>query len=125
VKPPLAALLSCQGVLVDPGQVSAETRRTCVGIAVTGSLLVIAGVVLGLTAQVVPTGLPEAGVVAWGLIAGGMFCGIILIVASGPSPGSGGRRRPAPSGPSPAGPTGQPGISEEWIRALRPTDTES
>ena len=29
---------------MDPGQVSAETRRTCVAIAVTGSLLIIAGV---------------------------------------------------------------------------------
>ena len=69
---------------MDPGQVSAETRRTCVSIAVTGALLVIAGVMLGLTAQVVATGLPAAGVVAWGLIAGGMLCGILLIVASGP-----------------------------------------
>jgi hypothetical protein len=114
---------------VDPGQVSAETRRRSVGIAVTGALLVIAGVMLGLTAQVVATGLPEAGVVAWGLIAGGMLCGILLIVASGPGPGvgrpgSGGRRRQPPSGQPPAGPIGRPGTSEEWIRALRPPDTD-
>jgi len=107
---------------VEPGQVSAETRRRSVGIAVTGSLLVIAGIMLGLTAQVVATGLPDAGVVAWGLIAGGMLCGIILIVASGPASRSGGGRRRTPSGPSPAGPVGRPGTSEEWIRALRDTD---
>jgi hypothetical protein len=89
---------------MDPVPVSAETRRTCVGIAVTGALLVIAGIMLGLTAQVVATGLPEAGLIAWGLIAGGMFCGILLIVASGP--GAGGSRRRSPP-------------SEEWIRALR------
>ena len=105
---------------VEPGQVSAETRRRSVGIAVTGSLLVIAGIMLGLTAQVVATGLPDAGVVAWGLIAGGMFCGIILIVASGPGAGGSGRRRSPPSGQPPAGPVGRPGTSEEWIRALRP-----
>jgi hypothetical protein len=87
---------------VDPGQVSAETRRTCVAIAVTGSLLIIAGVMLGLSAHVVPAGLPEVGVIAWGLVAGGMFCGIILIVASGAPSGSGGRRRRPPAGPSPA-----------------------
>ena len=110
---------------MDPGQVSAETRRTCVGIAVTGALLVIAGVMLGLTAQVVATGLPEAGVVAWGLIAGGMLCGILVIVASGPGTGGGGRRRrQPPSGQPPAGPIGRPGTSEEWIRALRPPDTD-
>ena len=122
---------------MDPGQVSAETRRTCVAIAVIGSLLIIAGVMLGLGAQVVATGLPEAGVVAWGLIAGGMFCGIIVIVASGPpsrrpsgSPswppsGPGGRRRGSPPpGQPPAGPVGRPGTSEEWIRALRPPDTD-
>jgi len=110
---------------VDPGQVSAETRRTCVGIAVTGALLVIAGVMLGLTAQVVATGLPAAGVVAWGLIAGGMLCGIVLIVASGPgSRGDGRRRGLPPSGQPPAGPIGRPGTSEEWIRALRPPDAD-
>lgn len=110
---------------VDPGQVSAETRRTCVGIAVTGTLLVIAGIMLGLTAQVAATGLPEVGVVAWGLIAGGMFCGIIVIVASSPPSGPGRRRRRSPpSGQPPAAPPGRPGTSQEWIRALRPPDTE-
>ncbi len=45
----------CDGVPVDP-PVSAETRWTCVGIAVIGALLVMAGAMLGLTAQFV--GLP-------------------------------------------------------------------
>jgi hypothetical protein len=99
-----------------------------VTIAVIGSLLVIAGIMLGVTARVVATGLPEAGVVAWGLIAGGMFCGIILIVASGPPSGppsgpGGRRRRSPPPGQPPAGSAGRPGTSEEWIRALRPPDT--
>ena len=112
---------------MDPGQVSAETRRTCVGIALIGSLMVIAGIMLGLTAQVVDTGLPEVGVVAWGLIAGGMFCGIIVIVASGPGPGGSGggrRRRSPPSGQPPAAPAGRTGTSEEWIRGLRPPDPD-
>jgi hypothetical protein len=106
---------------VKPGQVSAKTRRTCVVIAVTGSLLVMAGLMLGFATQVVPGGLPGAGLIAAGLIAGGMFCGIILIAASGPPSRRGGRpRRAAPPGPAPAAMSGQPGTSEEWIRALRP-----
>jgi hypothetical protein len=102
--------------------VRAETRRFCVGIAVTGSLLVMAGVMLGFAAQAVTLGMPGAGSAALGLIAGGMFCGVILIAASAtPPPRSGrGRRRAAPADPAPTGPAGQPGTSEEWIRALRP-----
>ena len=101
---------------MDPGQVSAETRRTCVTIAVIGSVLILAGAMAGVATQFVSSGLPGVAVVAWGLVAGGWFCGVVLIAASG-SPARGGRRRrPAP----PAGTTGQPGTSEEWIRGLRP-----
>ncbi len=104
------------GVPVDSGQVSAETRRTCVTIAVIGAVLILAGAVMGVATQFVSSGLPGAGVVAWGLVAAGMFCGAILIVASG-APARGGRRQhPAPGG----GTIGLPGTSEEWIRALRP-----
>jgi hypothetical protein len=70
-----------------------------VAIAVIGSLLVMAGLILGFATQVVPSGLPGAGAVAGGLVAAGMFCGLVLIAASGPSPRGGGRRRrAAPSG---------------------------
>jgi hypothetical protein len=62
-------------------------------IAVIGSLLVMAGLMLGFATQVVPSGLPGAGVAAGGLVAGGMFCGLVLIAASDPSPRAGGRRR--------------------------------
>jgi len=105
---------------VDP-PVSAEMRWTCVGIAVTGALLVMAGVMLGFTAQVVglPGGKPTLGVVAGGLILGGMFCGVLLIIASRPLAHSS-RHRAAPAVPTRAGTAGQPGTSEEWIRALRP-----
>jgi hypothetical protein len=110
---------------VEPGQVSAAARRTCVVIAVTGSLLVMAGLMLGFATQAVPSGLPGAGLIAGGLIAGGMFCGIVLIAASGPSPRRGGRPRgAAPPGPAPAAMSGQPGTSEEWIRGLRPGPEE-
>ena len=108
---------------MDPGPVSAETRRFCVGVAVIGSLLVMAGVMLGFTAQAVTLGMPGAGSAALGLIAGGMFCGVILIAASAtPTPrGDRGRRqRATPAGPPPTRMAGQPGTSEEWIRSLRP-----
>ena len=79
---------------MEPGPVSPETRRFCVGIAVTGSLLVMAGVMLGFAAQAVTLGMPGAGSAALGLIAGGMFCGVILIAASAtPTPRSHRRRR--------------------------------
>jgi len=105
---------------VDP-PVSAEIRWTCVGIAVTGALLVMSGVMIGLIAQVVglPGGKPTLGVVAGGLILGGMFCGVLLIIASRPLAHSS-RHRAAPAVPARAGTAGQPGTSEEWIRALRP-----
>jgi len=99
---------------VDPGQVSAETRRTCVTIAVIGAVLILAGAMVGVAAQFVSSGLPGAGVVAWGLVAGGMFCGVIVITASG-APARGRRRTPPP-----AEAIGQQGTSEEWIRGLRP-----
>jgi hypothetical protein len=106
---------------VDPGQVSAETRRTCVTIAVIGSVLILAGATAGVATQFVSSGLPGVAVVAWGLVAGGWFCGVVLIAASGSpargSPGRGARRRRTAA---PAGTTGQPGTSEEWIRGLRP-----
>jgi hypothetical protein len=103
---------------VDP-PVSAEMRWTCVGIAVTGALLVMAGVMLGFTAQVVglPGGKPTLGVVAGGLILAGLFCGVLLIIASRPLAHS---RRSAPAVRTHAGTIGQPGTSEEWIKALRP-----
>jgi hypothetical protein len=71
----------------------------------------------------VTLGMPGAGSAALGLIAGGMFCGVILIAASAtPVPRGGrGRRQPAaPAGPAPTRMTGQSGTSEEWIRSLRP-----
>ena len=94
-------------------------RWTCVGIAVTGALLVMAGVMLGLTAQVVslPGGKPTLGVVAGGLILAGLFCGVLLIIASRPLAHS---SRSAPAVETRAGTAGQSGTSEEWIRALRP-----
>ena len=94
-------------------------RWTCVGIAVTGALLVMAGVMLGFTAQVVglPGGKPTLGVLAGGLILAGLFCGILLIIASRPLTYS---RRSVPAVRAHAGTAGQPGTSEEWIRALRP-----
>ena len=94
-------------------------RWTCAGIAVTGALLVMSGVMIGLIAQVVglPGGKPTLGVVAGGLILAGLFCGVLLIVASRPLAHS---RRSTPAVGTHAGTTGQPGTSEEWIRALRP-----
>jgi len=99
--------------------VSAEMRWTCVGIAVTGALLVMAGVMLGLTAQVVglPGGKPTLGVVAGGLILAGLFCGVLLIIASRPLAHG---RRSAPAVRMHGGTADQPDTSEEWIRALRP-----
>ena len=96
-------------------------RWTCVGIAVTGALLVMSGMMIGLIAQVVglPGGKSTLGVVAGVRILAGMFCGALLIVASRPLAHSS-RHRAAPAGPAHAGTAGQPGISEEWIRALRP-----
>ncbi len=75
---------------------------------------------LGFTAQVVglPGGKPTLGVVAGGLILAGMFCGVLLIIASRPLAHS--RHRAAPAVRAHAGTAGQPGTSEEWIRALRP-----
>jgi hypothetical protein len=129
---------------VEPGRVRADTLRRCVAIAVTGSVLVMAGVTLGFAARAVglPAGWPAAGVVAWGLIAAGVFCAVLLIAASGPAArtGRGGTRVPRraaprhrPAGvsrpvrharyrqaPVPGDAAGQPGTSEEWIRALRP-----
>jgi hypothetical protein len=100
---------------VDLGQVSAETRRTCVTIAVIGAVLILAGAMVGVATQFVSSGLPGAGVVAWGLVAGGLFCGVMLITASG-APARGRRRRTPPPGAA----TSQQGTSEEWIRGLRP-----
>ena len=111
---------SCDGVPVDQ-PVSAEMRWTCVGIAVTGALLVMSEVMIGLIAQVVglPGGKPTLGVVAGVLILAGLFCGVLLIIASRPLAHSS-HRRSAAAVPAHAGPAGRPGTSEEWIRALRP-----
>lgn len=82
----------------DPVPVSAEMRWTCVGIAVTGALLFMAGVMLGFAAEVIgqPDGKPTLGVVAGGLIVAGLFCGVLLIIASRPlsnaRPGNGAGR---------------------------------
>jgi hypothetical protein len=90
-------------------------------IAVLGALLIMAGLMVGFAAQAGFHGVPGAGVVALGLVAGGLFCGVVLIAASGPPSGAGRRRRtPPPSGQPLTGTVGQPGTSEEWIRALRP-----
>jgi hypothetical protein len=98
-------------VAVEPGWVGAEPLRRCVAIAVTGSLLVMAGVMLGFAAQAVglPGGWPAAGAVAVGLIVAGMSCGVVLIAVSRPPAGTGpgrrrrtphaGQRRPAPGRP--------------------------
>ena len=96
-------------------------RWTCVGIAVTGALLVMSGVMIGLIAQVVglPGGKPTLGVVAGGLILAGLFCGVLLIIASRPLAHSS-RHRAALAMPARAGTAGHLGTSEEWIRALRP-----
>jgi hypothetical protein len=92
-----------------------------VGLAVTGSLLVMGGVMLGFAAQAVAIGIPGADVASVALIVGGMICGGVLIAASGPPSRRGGRRpRQPPPGQVPAGMAGQRGTSEEWIRALRP-----
>jgi len=76
---------------------------------------------IGLIAQVVglPGGKPTFGVVAGVLILAGMFCGVLLIIASRPLAHSS-RHRAARAVPTGAGTVGQPGTSEEWIRALRP-----
>ncbi len=76
-------------------RVSAEQRRACVGIAVAGSLLVMAGVMLGFASQVMglPSGWPAAGVVAWGLVTAGLVCGVVLLAAAGPGTRAGARRR--------------------------------
>lgn len=122
----------------DPVPVSAEMRWTCVGIAVTGALLFMAGIMLAFAWQVLgePDGMPTLGVVAGGLILAGLFCGVLLIIASRPlssgKPGNGrppagkpGSKRPAkrgrvaPDQQLPAGTVGPPGTSEEWIRGLR------
>ena len=87
----------------DPVPVSAEMRWTCVGIAVTGALLFMAGIMLAFAWQVLgePDGMPTLGVVAGGLILAGLFCGVLLIIASRPlSSGKPGNGRP---------PGGQPG----------------
>ena len=108
-------------------------RWTCVGIAVTGALLLMAGVMLGFASQVMglPGGKPTLGVIAGGLILAGLFCGVLLIIASRPlgngrpgngRPGNGkAGKRPqiAPDVQLPAGTVGPPGTSEEWIRGLR------
>jgi hypothetical protein len=83
-------------VAVEPGWVGAEPLRRCVAIAVTGSLLVIAGVMLGFAAQAVglPGGWPAASAVAVGLIVAGMSCGVVLITVSRrTAPGPGRRQR--------------------------------
>jgi hypothetical protein len=107
-----------------------------VGIAVTGALLLMAGVLLGFASQVMglPGGKPTLGVVAGGLIVAGLACGVLLIAASRPlsarpgkesgrpgkpSGGPGKRRKAAPDVQLPAGTVGPPGTSEEWIRNLR------
>lgn len=98
--------------------------RTCVTIAVIGSVLVMWGVMLGFAAWVAgfPGGWSAASGVALGLITAGMCCGVVLIASCGSAPRARPRRRlrTGPSGQARAETACQPGTAEEWIGALRP-----
>jgi hypothetical protein len=79
----------------------------------TGFLL---AVVSALAGPSILGGLVPVSLVAPGLMAAGLFCGVMLIAVTAP----GSRRRrpaaPAPARPRPPGPD----PSEEWMDALRP-----
>ena len=66
--------------------VSAGTRRACLLLAVAGALVPVAGVLLGVVSAVLgqaqPGGRFPASVISVGLIAAGLFCGVIVVAVN-------------------------------------------
>jgi hypothetical protein len=85
--------------------VNAGTRRACLLLAVAGTLVLMAGVLLGVVTAVL--GLFEPGrwvlpsTIAGGLIAAGLFCGVMLVAVTEPASRRGGTLT-APGAPVPA-----------------------
>jgi hypothetical protein len=89
---------------VNAGPVNAATMRLCLLVAVTGSMVLISGVLLlavtGFLDQGQSRGWPASRFIALGLIAIGLFCGGVLVAIGVPGKrqaGVGRTRRPVPS----------------------------
>lgn len=110
----------CHCGAVNAGPVSAGTRRVCLLLAVIGTLVLMAGVLLAVSSTVLgqgPGGSPVVPAVAAGLIVGGLLCGVIMVAVTVPGGQrtSGRMRRPEVGPPHPH----RPDPSQEWMDALR------
>ncbi len=106
---------------MNAGPVNAGTRRVCLLLAVAGSLMLMAGVLLGMVTGVLggnSRGWPIAIVLATGLIAGGLFSGAVMVAVAVPGNRRATVRHRRP--PRAARPDRQPDALEEWMSALRP-----
>ena len=80
----------CHCEVVDAGPaktpVSEGTRRACLLLAVGGTLVLMAGVLLAVVSAVLgrfePGGWILPSVISAGLIAGGLFCGVVMLATS-------------------------------------------
>jgi hypothetical protein len=110
---------------VNAGPVNAGTRRACLLLAGIGALVLMTGVLLAVSSTVLAQGPGRPSVVivlAAGLIAGGLLCGVVMIAVTVPgSERAGGPLRRPASGPSPR----RPDPSEEWMDALRPAGSRA
>jgi hypothetical protein len=74
--------------------VNAGTRRACLLLAVAGALVLMAGVLLGVVTAVLGLFEPDSwllpSVIAGGLIAAGLFCGVIMVAVAEPAGQRGG-----------------------------------
>ncbi len=99
----------------------AGVRRICQMLAVAGGLAMMTGFLLAVVSAVagpsVLGGRIQVSLLAAGLVAAGLFCGVMLIAVAVP----GRRGRPRAPAPPPAPPRlAEPDPSEEWMDALRP-----
>jgi hypothetical protein len=85
--------------------VNAGTRRACLLLAVAGTSVLMAGVLLGVVTAVLglfePGGWVLPSVIAGGLIAAGLCCGVMLVAVTEPAGRRGGTPA-APQAPVPA-----------------------
>jgi len=105
----------CHCVVVDAGPVktpvSEGTRRACLLLAVAGTLVLMTGVLLAVVSAVLgqfePGGWVLPSVISAGLIAAGLFCGVVMLATSARDSSWGStlmtHHAPAPPVPHPPG----------------------
>jgi hypothetical protein len=98
--------------------VTTGVRRACQALAVAGGLAMMTGFLLAVVSAVAAPdligGRMPVSLVASGLMAAGLLCGVMLIAVTAPGSRRGRRRASTPPRPP------EPDPSEEWMDALRP-----